>query len=121
MELLEKIYTVEGRLNRLRLLKYQIIWTLISMVVGFIIGFIGGFVSGNPESVLVTVPTGIWSFVASIGSIMLSIRRLHDLNKSGWFILIILIPIVNIAFALYLWLVPGTVGRNQYGEDPLKN
>lgn len=121
MEFLNTIYTTEGRLNRLRYFKYQLIWALISAVIGFILGFIGGFLSGNPESVLVTVPTGIWSFITGVGGIMLSIRRLHDLDKSGWFLLIGLIPLVNIIFAFYMWLMPGTVGWNRYGEDPLSN
>lgn len=121
MELLNQIYTTEGRLNRLRFLKYQLIWILISAVGGAILGFIGGALSNNPESVLVTVPTGIWSFVVSVGGMMLSIRRLHDLDKSGWFLLIALIPFIDVVFAFYLWLMPGTVGANQYGADPLQN
>ncbi len=120
MELLNVIYTTEGRLNRLRYLKYQVLWTIISTVIGCIIGFTGGFLSSSPESVLVTVPTGIWSFIAGVGGIMLSIRRLHDLNKSGWFLLLALIPIVDIIFLLYIWLMPGTVGSNKYGADPLQ-
>ena len=120
MELLNEIYTTEGRLNRLRYLKYQVLWTLISAVIGVILGFAGGLLSGNAQSILVTVPTGIWSFIAGIGNVMLSIRRLHDLNKSGWFLLISLIPFVNIIFLLYIWLAPGTVGYNKYGADPIQ-
>lgn len=120
-EMLNKIYTTEGRLNRLRYFIYSIAWSLISSVVGFILGSIGGLLSSDPESVLVIVPVGIWSFVAGIGSIMIAIRRLHDLNKSGWFLLIGLIPLVNMIFMLYILLIPGTVGDNQYGEDPLEN
>ena len=121
MELLKKIYTVEGRLNRLRFLKYHVIWLLISTVIGFILGFIGGLVAGNTDNALVTVPAGIWSFVAGVGSIMINIRRLHDLDKSGWFLLLALVSIVNVIFVFYLWLMPGTVGRNRFGEDPLQN
>ncbi|MBQ4405278.1 MAG: DUF805 domain-containing protein [Selenomonadaceae bacterium] len=121
MELLNKIYTTEGRLNRLSFLKYQVIWTLISAVVVFILAFIGGFLSGDPQSVLVTVPTGIWSFISGIGSIMISIRRLHDLNKSGWWLLLFLIPLVDIFFLVYIFVIPGTGGRNRYGADPSQN
>ena len=120
MELLNKIYTTEGRLNRLRYFKYQIIWMLISAVVGAILGFIGGFLSNDVQSLLVIVPTGIFSFAAGIGSIMLGIRRLHDLNKSGWFMLLLLVPLINLVFALYVYLAPGQVGENQYGADPLE-
>lgn len=119
-EMLNKIYTTEGRLNRLRYFMYSVIWSLISSVIGFILGSIGGLLSNDPESVLITVPVGIWSFVAGIGSIMIAIRRLHDLNKSGWFLLISLIPLINIIFVFYILLMPGTVGSNRYGEDPLQ-
>ena len=119
MEIFAQIFTTVGRINRLRYLKYQVLFTLFSAVIGFALGFVGGFLSGNPESLLVTVPTGIWSLVASVGGIMLGIRRLHDLNKSGWFLLLGLVPFVNIIFVLYLWLAPGTVGWNRYGADPL--
>ncbi|MBQ3442651.1 MAG: DUF805 domain-containing protein [Selenomonadaceae bacterium] len=121
MELLNEIYTTEGRLNRLRYLKYQVMWTIISTVIGFILGLTGGFLSGDPDSALIVVPTGIWSFIAGVGGVMLGIRRLHDLNKSGWFMLLGLIPLINVIFALYIWLMPGTVGHNRYGADPLQN
>ena len=121
MEFLSQVYTTQGRLNRLRYLKYQVLFTLFSAVIGFVLGFVGGFLSGNPESLLVTVPMGILSFVVSIGGIMLGVRRLHDLNKTGWFMLLGLVPLINIIFLFYLLLAPGTNGWNDYGEDPLAN
>ena len=46
------------------------------------------------------------------------VKRLHDTNKSGWLILLGLIPIVNIGLALYMLFADGTVGHNRYGLDP---
>ena len=46
------------------------------------------------------------------------IKRLHDVNLSGWFALLILIPTVNLFFFLYLLFAGGTVGANKYGYDP---
>lgn len=54
-----------------------------------------------------------------IADLMLDIRRLHDVNKSGWFVLLTFIPAVTPFFYLYLFLMPGTDGNNQYGENPL--
>ena len=48
-------------------------------------------------------------------------RRLNDLDKSGWWQLLYLVPIVNILFALYLLFWPGTKGSNNYGLQPAKN
>ena len=61
-------------------------------------------------------------FVVLIGGIWFSlaqgVKRLHDLDKSGWLLIIGLIPIVNIAFGLYMIFADGTVGPNRYGNDP---
>ena len=55
-----------------------------------------------------------------VASIMLEIRRCHDLGHSGWLILIGFIPYINIIFWLYILFCPGTKGDNQYGPDPLQ-
>jgi uncharacterized membrane protein YhaH (DUF805 family) len=49
----------------------------------------------------------------------LHVRRLHDLGRSGWFVLLLVIPFVNIFMGLYLLLFPGNQGKNSYGF-PLK-
>ena len=45
-------------------------------------------------------------------------RRLHDTGKSGWLLLINLIPIIGILVLLYFWVQPGDVGANAHGEPP---
>lgn len=121
MELLNKIFTIEGRLNRLGYFKRYIALVVVSTIIAFIGGFIGGLITGDPDSILVTVPTGIISLATGVGGFMLGIRRLHDLDKSGWFMLLILVPLVNMIFLIYLWFAPGTVGYNRFGADPLQS
>ncbi len=113
------IFTTEGRLNRFPYFKYLILLWLASFVFGAVFGFAGMVLTGTNDSMLTVIPTGIFSLCMSVGSIMIGIRRLHDLDKSGWFMLVILIPFVNIIFGLYLLLAQGTVGYNRYGADPL--
>ncbi|MEE9271799.1 MAG: DUF805 domain-containing protein [Robiginitomaculum sp.] len=55
-----------------------------------------------------------------IPGIAVMIRRMHDLGKSGWFCLLGFIPIVSL-LVLYWYCLRGTVGPNQYGDDPLNN
>ena len=56
----------------------------------------------------------------AIPSVMLSIKRLHDLNRSGWFVLIGFIPVFGPLWLLVaLGLFSGTIGPNLYGPDPL--
>ena len=54
-----------------------------------------------------------------ISSVSLGIRRLHDLDKSGWMILIYAVPLLNAVFGIYLLAAKGTDGPNRFGADPL--
>lgn len=47
------------------------------------------------------------------------IRRLHDLNGSGFWVILVFVPLVNIVFFLWLLIKKGTEGDNDYGADPL--
>ncbi len=60
----------------------------------------------------------IYNLLVSIPYLTLSIRRLHDIDKSGWFLLIGLIPIVGFLYLTYLFCIKGDIGDNQYGPDP---
>jgi len=51
--------------------------------------------------------------------ICLFIKRLHDLDKTGWFSLLMFIPFVNFILFIILGCIQGTAGGNQYGPDPL--
>ena len=61
--------------------------------------------------------TMIWALITLIPNIAVAVRRLHDVDKSGWFILLGLIPLVGF-YLLYLYCQPGTAGPNRFGADP---
>lgn len=65
---------------------------------------------------------GLLLLVAMLGllvpNIAVLVRRLHDINKSGWFYFVSLIPLVGGFYLLYLLVTEGDKGANQYGEDP---
>src|SRR5215470_15576897 len=53
-------------------------------------------------------------------SLAVAVRRLHDRDKSGWFFLLVLIPLVG-AIILLIWFCQrGTIGSNRFGPDPLE-
>jgi uncharacterized membrane protein YhaH (DUF805 family) len=60
----------------------------------------------------------IYSLAVILPSIAVGVRRLHDLNKSGWMILVSLIPFIGGIWILILMCTNGTSGPNDYGEDP---
>jgi hypothetical protein len=49
----------------------------------------------------------------------IQVKRWHDLDQSGWWVLIGFIPYVNFIVIIILWFVKGTVGSNRFGLDPL--
>jgi uncharacterized membrane protein YhaH (DUF805 family) len=75
-----------------------------NLIVSIIIGFIAGAID-------VPILGTIYSLATFLPSIAVAVRRMHDQDKSGWYILI---PIYNIILAA----TEGTKGPNQYGEDP---
>lgn len=103
----EKFFNYKGRLNRKR-------YFFRILISSFLLGLVAGFL--NLISPVLAFPVYILSAIVGV---MLAIRRCHDLNKSGWFYLLLLIPIVNIFVGLYLLFAMGTIGPNQYGPDPL--
>jgi len=90
-------------------------WVVLAL---FIINILIGVLSAVSETL-----GGILSLVFGLGIIIpyiaLAIRRFHDVDKSGWWALTLLIPLVGLVIVLIFFTQRGTVGSNQYGPDPL--
>lgn len=63
----------------------------------------------------------LYSLVVFLPGLGVAVRRLHDVGKSGWFILIGLIPIIGGIWLIILMATDGTPGRNEYGVNPKEN
>lgn len=98
-----KLFNAEGRVGR----RDWIIWIV---AIAIIFGILSWVLGDRAEWIQL-----ILSIIAGIAGIFMGIKRLHDLDKSGWLYLIGLIPIVNIFFAIYLIAFKGTAGDNKYG------
>ncbi|MBO4312816.1 MAG: DUF805 domain-containing protein, partial [Desulfovibrio sp.] len=62
------------------------------------------------------VVAGIVNLVFLLPCIAVSVRRLHDINKSGWFYLFWFIPLVGWIFLIIWFCTPSDPGMNRYGE-----
>ncbi|MBK9735258.1 MAG: DUF805 domain-containing protein [Saprospiraceae bacterium] len=101
---LKKYADFEGRARR----KEYWMFFLFTFVVSFFTGIIDNMLSG-PESIgFIGL---IFQLAVLVPAIAVAIRRMHDVGKSGWFILI---PIYNLILAL----TEGQKGTNEYGPDP---
>ena len=59
----------------------------------------------------------IWALIVLLPSLAVCVRRLHDTGRSGWWLLLALVPIVNIVLIVF-YLSDSQPGANQYGENP---
>ena len=119
MSIFNEIFRTDGRLNRLRYLKYMILLAIVAGISTFVMSSMLTFFTGNHESPAVMLVTLMWALIAGAGNVMLMIRRLHDLGKNGMFWLVALIPAIGLIFSIYLFCAPGQSGWNEYGADPL--
>jgi uncharacterized membrane protein YhaH (DUF805 family) len=88
---------------------YWVLFTVIVSIVTFVIDSIIG----------ASVTSTIWELATILPSIAIGVRRLHDTDRSGWWILLGLIPLVG-AIILIIWFCSkGTDGPNRFGEDRL--
>ena len=106
--------------------------TLFNILVGLVGGILlavlgGGDGSGqiNPIGFIIVALLGLYMLAIIIPSIALFVRRLHDINQTGWIALVLyictIIPIINLLAAvaqIVIGVLPGTAGPNKYGPDP---
>ena len=102
-------FSFEGRINRLK----YFVQTLIPSII-VLIGQ-GFFQSGDEVGIgIILILTG------NAFALFPSVKRLHDMNLSGWLVLIVFIPLINLIFIFVLLFKRGTEGPNAYGSDPLQ-
>ena len=88
---------------------FWVLFTSIGVVLGEIIDGVLG----------TTLIYPIFGLVTILPSIAVGVRRLHDLDRSGWWLLLSFIPLVG-AIVLIIWFCGrGTAGSNRFGPDPL--
>ena len=63
---------------------------------------------------------GLLTVAIAVPSLAVAVRRCHDQNRSGWFVLICCLPYVGWLILLVLMAVPGTAGENRFGVNPMK-
>ncbi|MDC9596954.1 DUF805 domain-containing protein [Xenorhabdus anantnagensis] len=100
-----------GRARRKEYWMFRLFDIIISIAL-----FVLGTVIDESAGFGLLVIYGILTFIPSLA---VAVRRLHDTNHSGWWLLMLLIPFANIILLIFFCL-EGTAGDNDYGEDPKK-
>ncbi len=92
---------------------------LASIVIGIVLGIVDGFVAGSAgmSGAPVGPVTALYSLATVIPSIALGVRRLHDTNKSGLWLLLAFIPLIGAIVLIVFFCGQGTRGDNKFGAD----
>ncbi|HYH29112.1 MAG TPA: DUF805 domain-containing protein [Pseudonocardia sp.] len=91
---------------------FNIVIGIVLMVFDNLLGLT--FANGFTNGVLGT----LYSIAVLLPGLAVAVRRLHDTNRSGWWVLIALVPIVGVIVLIVLLATEGERGPNAYGPDP---
>ena len=112
-EALKKYAVFNGRARRKEYWMFALFF-LIFIIVAAIIDVALGTTTEDGAGILVTV----YILAMILPGLSVSVRRLHDLGKSGWFYLINFIPFIGAIWFLVLMCTEGNRGNNNFGADP---
>jgi uncharacterized membrane protein YhaH (DUF805 family) len=111
---MRRYFEVSGRSNRYEFWMFVLIYFIISMVA-----------TGNDDGILghsfatgVGILSSLVTLVHFVPSITVGIRRLHDTDRSGWWILIAFVPLIGFIWLIVLYCFEGTLGSNRFGPRP---
>jgi uncharacterized membrane protein YhaH (DUF805 family) len=114
LEVWKKYAVFSGRARRREYWYFVLFNIIVSIVLGVIDGVTGSLNAQTGLGLL----SGIYSLVILIPSIAVSVRRLHDTDRSGWWLLIVLVPLVGAIILLVFAVQDSKPGTNQFGENP---
>jgi len=114
LKVLRQYADFEGRARRQEywmFVLFNVIFAVGAMIIDNVLGL-----------TLAHLPYGVFYFVYTLAVFIpglgVTVRRLHDIGKSGWMLLVALIPIVGSIWLLVLLVTDGTPGENEYGINP---
>lgn len=92
-------------------------FTLFVVIVSVVLTLIDSALFGGEMGGL-GILSGIFSLATIVPSLAVGVRRLHDTDRSGWWILIGLIPLIGAIVLLVFYVQDGTPGTNKFGPSP---
>ena len=122
-EPLKKYAQFSGRARRLEFWLFGLFIFLVEIVYFVLLGVTGnmgpaGYGQLNGLGLALVGLFSLFFLGILIPSIAVTFRRLHDTNRSAWWLLISLIPLLGGLVLLVFYFLPGTNGPNTFGPDP---
>jgi len=114
LKALKQYAAFTGRARRREYWFFALFNAIALMVLAFIDGMMGSF----SEEVGFGLLSGLYFLATLLPALAVTVRRLHDTDRSGWWILIGVIPVIGFIVVLVFTLLEGTPGENRYGPNP---
>ena len=108
-------YTVFSGRSRRSEYWYFVLFNTLIIVALTVVDVATGMYSIKGE---VGLLSGIYSLAVFIPSFAVTVRRLHDTDRSGWWVLLAVVPIVGVIVLIVFFATDGTPGANRFGEKP---
>jgi len=111
---LKKYAVFAGRARRKEFWFFTLFNVLIAVALAIIDMFTGTF----DEDVGLGLLSGLYALALIVPSIAVTVRRLHDTDRSGWWYLLVLVPLIGGLVILVFMLLDSTPGSNRFGPNP---
>ncbi len=113
LTVLKKYADFSGRARR----KEYWMFVLMNFLVSILISFVGAVI-GDTDGLIAVSLSGVYALFIFIPSLAVTVRRLHDTNKSGWWILITFVPLIGGLVLLIFMIMDSDPNTNAYGANP---
>lgn len=114
LKVLKQYFDFSGRARR----KEYWMYTLFNVIVAFALGIIDGITGAKLGGEMFGLLGTLYTLAVLIPGIAVGVRRMHDLDRSGWWLLIAFVPVIG-AIVLLVWACSeGSRGSNRFGPDP---
>lgn len=115
----ESYFGFDGRASRSEYWWFALFAVLLGIVTSILDGFLGTYTVTSSGKMIGFI-NSIFLLAILLPSIAVAVRRLHDTDRSGWFYLLIFIPLIGSIILIIFFIQQGTNGRNRFGDDPLR-
>lgn len=114
LAVLKKYAMFSGRARRKEYWMFVLFNLIFAIVAVILDNVLGTAIEGSGYGLIYIV----YVLAVFLPGLAVAVRRLHDVGKSGWFLFIVLIPIIGAIWLLVLMCTDGNPGKNAYGPNP---
>ncbi|HLY54648.1 MAG TPA: DUF805 domain-containing protein [Stellaceae bacterium] len=114
----ENYANFQGRAARSEYWWFFLFVIIVDIAVSILSGILGA-VLGNTGAMIGSLISIVFLLAIIVPGIAVTVRRLHDLDRSGWWIFISLVPLIGPILLIIWYCTKGSLGPNRFGNDPL--